>query len=496
MPSDPSMKISSASELLARMIQGEVSAADVATEHLERIKRYNRNVNAVVTLDEAGAMRAALHADQRVATRGPLGPLHGVPFTVKDAFETAGMRTTSSHKPLASHIPARDATLVSRLKAAGGILLGKTNLPELAGNPQCDSPLFGRTNNPWDLSRTSGGSSGGSAAAVAMGFAMLDPGSDIGGSIRIPAAFCGVAGLKATENRLPRTGHIPHLPGRPRSVRHLLSFGLLARSVADLQLGFEIMAGPDGQDVEVPAIPTRTLSAQQRPRRIAWWDDFDGVPLCSRTRRALARSVDALQAAGHIVARCRPDGFDFGQAWHAYGTIAGSEIGLGMSWPERTGLTLAGHLIPASQPVGRAFLRGMSASPGSYNQALNLREQLIVTLEAFLDEWDAWLCPVAPTVAYPHCKLGGLKPPPRIQVDDHALPYIEATVSMVVPFSLTGSPVTVLPAGIEDGLPVGLQLVGRRWHDEELLATCAQIESCFDGYTLPPLADETPDRGS
>lgn len=465
---------------------GELSSTEVVQRCLAQIKQHNTAINAIVTLNEQAALAAAQKAGSlRRSEHCP--PLHGIPISVKDAFETIGLRTTSSHPPLAGHIPSRDASVVARLKNAGAIVLGKTNLPELAGNPQCWSPLFGRTNNPWNLSLTSGGSSGGSAAAVAMGFSMLDPGSDIAGSIRIPAAYCGVAGLKATENRIPCTGHIPHLPKGSRSVRHMLAFGLLARCVDDLRLGLEVMAGPDGIDSEVPPTTIASLPTLQRPLRIAWWDDFCGLPLCSRTRKALERTVANLKNQGFVVEQRRPENFDFERAWYAYGMIGGSEIGLGMPALARHLLTLAGRFIPASQPVTRSFLRGLSFNWKRYNDALNIREHLIGELEQFLNDWDAWLCPVAPTVAYPHRQLSGLKMPPSLSIDGRTVSYLEATVSMTTPFSLTGNPVVVLPTGVEAGLPVGFQLIGKRWQDELLLSCCERIEGIFAPYSPPPL---------
>lgn len=464
--------------------RGEASAMELVEACLVRVKQHNPSVNAIITLNEEDALAAAQRADSARGSEN-LPPLHGIPITIKDAFETAGLRTTSSYPPLANHIPSRDAAVVARLKAAGAIVLGKTNLPELAGNPQCWSPLFGPTNNPWNPALTSGGSSGGSAAAVAMGFSFLDPGSDIGGSIRIPAAYCGVAGLKATENRIPRTGHIPHLPDGSRSVRHILSFGLLAQCTDDLRLGLELLAGPDGIDSEVPPLPVLPPTDIQRPLRIAWWDDFGGLPLCRRTRRALGRTVEQLQQQGFTVKRCCPPQFDFERAWYAYGIIAGAEIGLGLPATQRKMLSLARHLVPSSQPVAKGFLRGLSFDIRRYNEALNMREQLIGELENFLAEWDAWLCPVAPVVAYPHCRLDGFRKPPALKVNEQSVPYLEATVSMTTPFSLTGSPVVVLPAGIEEGLPVGLQWVGKRWRDESLLDVCARVEAVTGGYTSP-----------
>jgi amidase len=477
----------SAKNLSAKMARGELAATDVVARCFQRIDQHNPSVNALVTLDKAGALYAAQQADALVGSGAALRPLHAVPVTIKDSFATAGLLTTSSHPPLRLHVPSVDATAVARLRAAGAIILGKSNLPELAGDPQCRSPLFGVTNNPWDLTRTSGGSSGGSAAAVAMGFSWLDLGSDIGGSIRIPAAYCGVAGFKATEHRIPRTGHIPHLPGGSRSVRHMLSFGLLARRVADLRLGLDIVAGPDGIDTEVPPIVPMPVKALERPLRVAYWDDFAGLPLCPRTRTALEQTIQRLREQGVVVQRCCPPGFDIEQAWYAYGIIAGAEIGLGMPALERYLLHGAGKLLPRSQVLARHMSQGLLCNWSRYNDALNIREHLIAKLEQFLDSWDLWLCPVAPTTAYPHCPVSKYGKPPTILVDERPLAYFDGTISMTTPFSLTGSPVLSMPVAVVEGLPVGLQLIGKRWCDEALLATGEQIEQMLGGYCRPPL---------
>ncbi|MBS1161244.1 MAG: amidase [Proteobacteria bacterium] len=481
----------SASRAAEEIAAGRLSAVELLDACTQQIARHNPAINALVTLDLAGARQAAEAADAVIRQSGVPDdqPLLGLPISIKDAFATQGLRTTSSFPPLADHIPSRDATVVARLKAAGAVLLGKSNLSELAGDPQCWSPLFGPTRNPWDPARTPGGSSGGSAAAIAMGFSLLEAGSDIAGSIRIPAAYCGVAGLKTTENRIPRTGHIPHLPGQPRTVRHMLSFGLLGRRVADLQLGFPLLAGPDGEDFEVPPIPAGQAAPQEsRPLRVAWWDDFAGTPLCQRTRRGLQHAVEKLQAAGHRVERYAPEKFAIEDARQAFGTLAGSEIGRGLPSWQRLFFSLGSTFLPRQQILGRAFLGGMHATPGQYNAALLRREQLIGALEDFLGQWDVWLCPTAPTVAYPAFPLPRFRPPPSLLIDDQPLSYIEATISLTAPFSLTGSPVVSLPASIEEGLPVGLQVVGRRWQEDRLLQHCRRLEDCLGDYRPPPRA--------
>ena len=229
--------------------KGRATSAALVDALIQRIEHHNRDLNAVVTLDADGARRRAREADAALAEGRTWGPLHGVPVTLKDAFETAGLRTVSGYPGFADHVPTEDAAAVARLRASGAIILGKTNLPPLASGIQSDNPVFGRTNNPWDLDRTPGGSSGGAAAAIAAGLSYLELGSDIGGSIRIPAHFCGVYGLKATGGRISGRGHLSSpkplaLPAGWEPLLQLASFGPIARSIDDLRLALTILAEP------------------------------------------------------------------------------------------------------------------------------------------------------------------------------------------------------------------------------------------------------------
>ncbi|MBU1748753.1 MAG: amidase, partial [Chloroflexi bacterium] len=319
---------STAHQLANAIRQREVSAVEVLEAHLAQIARHNPALNAIVTLDEGGARQRATEADAALARGETGGPLHGVPVTIKDVYETAGLRTTASFKPLAEYVPQQDATVVARLKAAGAIVLGKTNMPEMAMDVQSNSPIFGRANNPWDLARTPGGSTGGGAAAVAAGLSPLELGSDIGGSIRIPSHFCGVYGFKPTEHRVPGTGHIPPPPGVAKTVRHMGVFGPLARSIDDLRLCLGLIAGPDSQDWEVPPVPLGDAPPRPLPGlRLAWTDDFGGAPVTAETRAALQALAGTLAEQGCHVERQNPTGFDFELAWETYGEILGAGAG-------------------------------------------------------------------------------------------------------------------------------------------------------------------------
>src|SRR5437764_5132748 len=245
---------SNTTQLAAAIRAGHVSATEVLEAHLAQIATHNPALNAIVTMDAGQARKRAHEADESLARGEVWGPLHGVPFTLKDAHATAGMRTTTGFPPLADYVPQEDSTVTARLKAAGGILIGKTNVAMMLADYQSNNPIFGRTNNPWNIERTPGGSSGGAAAALAAGMTSFDIGTDLSSSIRIPAHFCGVFGLKPTEQRVPLTGLIPGLPG-PRPVRIMSCIGPMARTVGDLALLYSIIAGPDGRDTEVQPVP-------------------------------------------------------------------------------------------------------------------------------------------------------------------------------------------------------------------------------------------------
>src|SRR5215831_4773917 len=247
----------STTQLAAAIRTREVSATEVLQAHLAQIARENPALNAVITLDGDGAEERAREADAALARGEIWGPLHGVPFTLKDAHSTAEMRTTTGFPPL-DHVPKVDSTVTARLKGAGGILLGKTNVAMMLADYQTTNPIFGRTNNPWNVERTPGGSSGGAAAALAAGMTPFEIGTDLSASIRIPAHFCGVCGLKPTEQRVPLTGLIPGLT-TPRSVRIMSCIGPMTRTVEDLALLYSIIAGPDGRDIEVQPVPVSAV---------------------------------------------------------------------------------------------------------------------------------------------------------------------------------------------------------------------------------------------
>jgi amidase len=450
---------SSATELAAAIRSGSVSATDALDAHLAQIAARNPALNAVITLDAEQARRRAREADEAL-TRGEVwGPLHGVPFTLKDAHATAGMRTTTGFPPFADYVPREDGTVAARLKAAGGVLVGKTNVYVMLGDPaQTDNPIFGRTNNPWDVEHTPGGSSGGAAAAVAAGMTPFEIGTDLSGSVRIPAHFCGLYGLKPSEHRVPLTGLIPGLPP-PRGVRIMSCIGPMARTAEDLALLYAIIAGPDGRDTEVPPVPVGAVpDLALDGLRIAVAPTFPGVPVAAEIRDAVTELAQHLGCLGAAVEETALPALDLGQDLASAGALIGMMTGAFQPDEQEQPITLAQYL-----------------------EALDRRDQSVLAWEQFFDEWDVLLCPPAMVTAFPHCEPGS-----PLLVDGQDVIYWMVSAHATL-FNYTGHPAVVLPYTLDrDGLPIGIQLVAKRWDEARLLAAAKALTAVTGEFRRPP----------
>ena len=480
-----------AHELAELILKRSLTSTEVVDAYLEQIRLYNPKLNAIVTLDEKGARKRAKEADEALAKGMIWGPLHGVPVTIKDNYATAGIRSTNSDPAHADFIPDYDATAVARLKAAGAIIVGKENLPVKAMDFQTNNPVFGLTSNPWDTDLTPGGSTGGGAAAVAAGLTPISLGNDIGGSIRIPSHFCGIYGLKPTENMVSKFGVPPRPPKTDiRSVRHLVSDGPLARSIDDLQLCLEVIAGPDVRDVDVPSValiepPVKPL----KELRIAWTDGFGGIPVSVDTLRALQEFTGRLSAKGCRVEKLNPPDFDFTGAWGTYGKIMDMELGVYTSPFMRFVNFAFGWYYRKDVP----FLKVVyPTSFDKYLRAITERDAYVARMEGFLSQHDVWLCPVTATPAFRHIKPDRYVGPypiysKPILVDGKPVNYLAANGCYTSLFNLTGNPVVVMPIGYSaDGMPIGVQVVGRRWHDMDLLSIAKQLDEVGKAYRAPP----------
>ena len=475
-------------DLVAALRAGEVGARELLDVYLARVDRLNPPLNAVVTLDVERARAAADAADAARARGASLGALHGLPMTVKDTLETAGLRTTAGAPVHAEHVPVRDATLVARLRAAGAVIFGKTNTPVFAGDAQTYNPVFGVTRNPWDLARSCGGSSGGSAVAVAVGLAGAEVGSDIGGSIRNPAHYCGVYGLKPTYGVIPARGHIPGPPGSLGDL-DLGVMGPLARSAADLDLLLGVLAGPDEWDAVGwrLALPPPRRTSLREYRVAAWLDD----PYCSVDDAVRARgeaTVAALRAAGVAVdteARPVPD---LGAAYRCYERLLWPVMSGGMTADQVEELARVAAL--ATPDDANAFDRFTRAVPLRHRDWVAVdeeRQQLRAAWAEFFRRFDVLLCPIAPTAALPHDHEGTLLAR-TMRVNGVERPCIDQLVwAGLVTMALL--PSTVAPVGrTASGLPVGLQVVGPYLEDRTTTDFAARLADVIGGYETPPSA--------
>jgi len=476
----------SASELARRIRDKELGARELLEHYVHRIERFNPKVNAVVTLDIERARKRADEADAALARGESWGALHGVPMTIKDSIETAGLRTTSGAKPLEQHVPAADAPAVRRLVDAGAVVFGKTNLPVYAMDTQSYNPLFGTTNNPWDLSRTAGGSSGGAAAALAAGLTALELGSDIGGSIRNPAHFCGVYGHKPSYGIVPQRGHIPGPPGT-LSPADIAVLGPMARSAEDLALALDIIAGSDADQatawrLDLPPPRRKTL----REYRVAAWLGDAAGPVDADVLRVLRHTVEALRQNGVTVDESARPGFEFAKALDVYWRLLFAATSPASS-PETFAEWVKGaDQLAASDPGAHArFLRGTTQRHRDWLRSNEARLRLRALWAAFFKDFDVLLCPVAPTAAFLHDHSEPMAAR-VITINGEPRPYMDQLAWAGV-IGMAHLPSTSAPVGrTSSGLPVGIQIVGPHLEDHTPIAFAAHLAQVIGGFEAPP----------
>jgi amidase len=474
----------SATELVAALAAGRLSSVELLERLLDRIERLGDEVNAFVTLDAARAVQHAAEADAARARGAASGALHGLAMTVKDCFETAGLRTTCGAPPLAEHVPARDADAVALLKDAGAIVFGKTNTPTFAADGQAFNPVAGTTRNPWDLARTPGGSSGGSAAALAAGLTTLELGSDHAGSVRIPASFCGVFGLKPSAGIVPLRGHIPGPPGTlARSDMNVA--GPLARSPDDLDLALDVLAAPDPRDAAAwrLALPPPRGAALGDYRLAVWLDD-DACPVDPEVSAVLRGAVDALADAG---ARLHERGgpAPLRDYVRVHRTLLMGVACDGLSEEEVAGLeaAVAAGALDESRDAGR-HARWLVQTKRAWNAADEERARMAAGWAELFEEADALLCPVVANAAPPHdhAPLGER----RVMVgDEERDAWDQVCWSSFA--SACGLPAVSAPVGrTASDLPVGIQVVGPYLEDRTAIDVARRITEAVGGFERPP----------
>lgn len=460
----------SATRLAAMLKAREISSVELVDLFIERVESINHRLNAVVTLVEERASREAEEADRRLAC-GDARPLEGLPISVKDSIATAGVRSTNGMKIFEHFVPAEDAPVVARLRAAGAIVMSKTNVPEMAMDYDCANPVFGATRNPWNLDRVPGGSSGGEAAALAAGMSPLGLGSDFGGSVRVPAHFCGVAALKPSWGTIPASGHLPLTPALPPPIAQMVTLGPMARNVADLTLAYNILRGPH------PSWPYTVPSAEAHPERIdarklrcAVFSAGGLMPVADEVRAATQRAAQALRAAGLAVDEAQPP-------------LEGA--GLVMDYVEADGRSLLIEGLGENIKFTRERLRTLLLSPSSPKSAAEFfklsiaRDVFRSGLATFMERYPILLCPPFCTSAF------ALE---ALEVEVNGTRYDRYSAGWPAIFvNFAGLPAAVVPAGRDrEGLPIGVQIVGRAFAEEEVLAVATILEDALGGFQRPP----------
>lgn len=453
-----SIQFKSASELAGAIRNGEISSVELLNLYIERIKSYNKDINAVVAMDLEAARKRAAEADKALAEGQNWGPLHGLPMTVKDVFEVVGMPATSGDPTLKNYMPERNAIAVQRLIDNGAIIFGKTNAPLMAGDFQSYNEVYGTTNNPWDLSRTPGGSSGGSSAALAAGFTALELGSDLGGSIRLPAHYAGVFGHKPTFGVVPRYGHIPPPPGAvPEHIMPIIPLwvcGPLARSAEDLELAMEVLTtSSKSSDSEKKSELLPKRKQQWKDYRVAVWfaDSYPASEVDAKVLAVLNKTVEKLRGAGlNMDEKARP-GIDFKE---------NRETFLGI-------------------------YRNMLARKPPSEETLAGQQKLMEKWAAFFKDYDVLLAPVAMTAAFPHDHKMP-KESRTLVINGQERPYY-SNLTWTLPAIVAGLPATVVPVGLTDsGLPVGVQIIGARLEDRTTIDFAIGLSKVVGGFNPPP----------
>jgi amidase len=481
------MDYRSAKELIGLLQSRQVSAVELTDRAIARIEAHDGKLNAVVVRDFVGARAAAIEADKALA-RGERAPLLGLPITVKECANVAGLPTTWGI-PGTEQIPVReDAVAVARLKAAGAVVLGKTNLPLMLADMQSYNAIYGTTNNPWDLTRTPGGSSGGAAAALAAGYVPLELGTDLGGSLRIPAHFCGVFAHKPTHGIVPLRGIAP--PGTPSlSVPTRIEFavaGPMARSAGDLALALDVIAGPDAADAlgyELALPPPR--HTELRDFRVLVLDAHPLLPTANSVRAALGGTADRLAGRGVKVARSSPLLPDLARIGRTFAQMLAAMFAADYPDDIYAGLkSRVAALAAEAESIATARLRATVMSYREWVKTDRIRIGIADRWQQLFREWDVVLCPVTPTPAFAHDH--GEMAARRILVDGTEIPYGDQTM-WNGNATLAGLPSTAMPIGLtSEGLPIGMQIVGPAMEDRTTIAFAELVEREFGGFVAPP----------
>ena len=463
-----SIPFSSVSELSDMLASRALSISDLTNEFYSQIKKCNHKLNAIVIDNKQEALETARKLDLLFNDEAQLENLQGIPVTIKESFNLKGKKTTVNFKMLKDNVASEDSVIAKRLKDARALILGKTNVPTLLADNQTFGPLYPTANNPFDLSRTTGGSTGGGAAAVATGMTTFEIGTDIGGSIRNPANFCGVFGLKPTENQFIQSGHVPPFPDANGGFIAMASIGPLARNMEDIEVAWNVINQPEWKYLNSLPIKSRAeMHDELSAYKIGWFDETELVECSESTKKVVNEFIARLEEEG-----VRTHKFKLDEQWHkqtfeVWSTLFGFITGQNAPWVFRQIMKLKfwqqtkGSAYNAIKPLSG----GLSMDFKVFSKTLRIRQELTAQLMGWFDDYDFIISPTSIGPAFKHNHRQ--KP---IKYEGRKLPYPEYNFPFTLPYNVCGNPALIVPGGLSaDGLPVGIQIAGPHHSENELI---------------------------
>jgi len=464
------------------------TSSEILKDHLEQIKKHNERLNALISIFEEEAIEQAAQCDRETKEGKFRGPLHGVPLTIKEPFWIKGKRSNTNFRMLKDFVAPEDAVIVSRIRKSGGVILGQTNVPRNLGDYQVMGDIYPEGKNPYNTDFTPGGSTGGGAAALAAGFTPLELGADFAGSIRVPASFCGVYGLKPTEKTVPLHGNFPLPKNANTFIVHMAQAGPLARAVDDVELLWKIIVGPHESDRNIPDIDwKRPLKHSFSDYKIAWTDGWPGYSTSSPLRDAIQTLIGKLKTNGCNVEKRIPDDSLHQDSLKVFMGLFPYVIAQGTPWFIRTIIKMQNRrrflkgMKKESPQLMRALNDGFKLNANHYGKMLLQRNLITQRWEQFFNQYDFLICPVAFGPAYKRCETGS-----RLSYDGKEMVYANYAWPYVGCFNASGNPSITIPLGLSpEGLPLGVQIVSKYWSEPTLIDFAKRVSQLTDEFVKP-----------
>lgn len=479
-----SLLFKSTDQLAEMLSKGQLTSVELVNTFYLRMKEVNASLNAIVISNEHDACHAARKLDEERQDGKARGRWHGIPVTLKESFNLKGHKTTVNFKLLKENVATEDAVLIERLKTAGAIILGKTNVPTLLSDNQSFGPIYPTANNPFDVQRTPGGSTGGGAAALAAGLSPIEFGTDIGGSIRNPSNFCGLFGLKPTENQYVQAGHVPPLPGSDGGYIAMASVGPLARTMTDIEAGWETINQPQWRYLNaLPVRSERKVAENLSGYKIAWFDEMDELKCSGATKTVLGDFLNTLKAEGASIQKLSLDYSWLKETYEIWTTLFGFITGQNAPWIFRQIMKwkFRQQAKGSSFDSVGALSKGLGLNFKVFSRTLKRKQEVTAQLIDWFDEYDFIISPTSYGPAFHHNHSH--KP---ISYEGASIPYTEYNFPYTLPYNVCGNPVLVVPAGREvSGLPIGLQIAAPHHAERELIHFGKLVEELGFKFKIP-----------